>query len=93
MENYYAYSCHFLFEGHICKKYSLNSKGPCINGGKLNCIGEEVAPKVTCQCPPNYEGHLCENRIENVWTNYISLSFCVFLSFCLSLSQNQISTF
>nr|XP_022310774.1 uncharacterized protein LOC111116081 [Crassostrea virginica] len=50
----------------ICKKYSLNNNGPCINGGKLICIGEEVAPKVTCQCPPNYEGHLCENRIENV---------------------------
>ena len=58
--------CQFLFEGQLCKKYSLNNDGPCINGGKLTCKGEEVAPEVTCQCPANYEGHLCEKRIENV---------------------------
>ncbi|XP_078336793.1 uncharacterized protein LOC111137621 [Crassostrea virginica] len=50
----------------VCKKYSLNSTGPCINGGKLNCKGEEVAPEITCQCPPNYEGKFCEIKIENV---------------------------
>nr|XP_022307595.1 uncharacterized protein LOC111113593 [Crassostrea virginica] len=49
-----------------CKKYGLNNNGPCINGGNLTCKGEEVAPEVTCQCPPNYEGRLCENRIENI---------------------------
>nr|XP_022303736.1 uncharacterized protein LOC111111200 [Crassostrea virginica] len=49
-----------------CKKYSLNNNGPCINGGKLTCKGYEVAPEVTCQCPPNFEGHLCEIKIENI---------------------------
>nr|XP_022306795.1 uncharacterized protein LOC111113101 [Crassostrea virginica] len=49
-----------------CKKYSLNNNGPCINGGNLTCKGEEVAPEVTCQCPPNYEGDLCEKRIEKI---------------------------
>ena len=74
-----------LFEGQVCKKYSLNNNGPCINGGTLICKGDEVAPQVTCQCPPNYEGRLCENRIENVSINCISLSL-LFLSFSLSLS-------
>ncbi|XP_078336791.1 uncharacterized protein LOC111136025 [Crassostrea virginica] len=50
----------------VCEKYSLNNNGPCINGGRLNCSGEEVAPEITCQCPPNYEGKFCEKRIENV---------------------------
>nr|XP_022306762.1 uncharacterized protein LOC111113083 [Crassostrea virginica] len=50
----------------ICKKYSLNNNGPCINGGKLICGGVEVAYSVTCQCPPNYEGQFCEYRIENI---------------------------
>ncbi|XP_078329324.1 uncharacterized protein LOC111115793 isoform X2 [Crassostrea virginica] len=49
-----------------CKQYSLNNNGPCINGGKLICKGDEVAPKVECQCPQNYEGDLCEYRIENI---------------------------
>nr|XP_022310344.1 uncharacterized protein LOC111115793 [Crassostrea virginica] len=49
-----------------CKQYSLNNNGPCINGGKLICKGDEVAPKVKCQCPQNYEGDLCEYRIENI---------------------------
>lgn len=39
-----------------CQKYSLNNKGPCINGGKLTCKGDEVAPHITCECPPNYQG-------------------------------------
>nr|XP_022310248.1 uncharacterized protein LOC111115708 [Crassostrea virginica] len=56
-----------------CKKYSLNKNGPCINGGKLICNGDEVAPEVKCQCPPNYEGRLCENKIENV-RKYIFIS-------------------
>ena len=55
-----------LFEGPDCKKYSLNNIGPCINGGKLTCRGEEVAPEITCQCPPNFEGKFCELKIENV---------------------------
>ena len=37
------------------------------------CYGDEVAPEVTCQCPPNYEGRLCENKIENV-RKYIFIS-------------------
>ena len=57
---------YFVFEGAVCEKYSLNNNGPCINGGRLNCIGEEVAPEITCQCPPNYEGKFCEKMIENV---------------------------
>nr|XP_022342300.1 uncharacterized protein LOC111136025 [Crassostrea virginica]XP_022342301.1 uncharacterized protein LOC111136025 [Crassostrea virginica] len=50
----------------VCKKYSLNNNGPCINGGRLTCKGEEVAPEITCQCPQNYEGKFCEHKIENV---------------------------
>ncbi|XP_078336796.1 uncharacterized protein LOC111138294 [Crassostrea virginica] len=50
----------------VCKKYSLNNNGPCINGGKLTCRRDEMAPEITCQCPPNYEGRLCEVKIENV---------------------------
>nr|XP_022345953.1 uncharacterized protein LOC111138331 [Crassostrea virginica] len=49
-----------------CRNYSLNNTGPCINGGTLNCEGDEVAPNINCLCPPNYEGMFCENRIENV---------------------------
>nr|XP_022345014.1 uncharacterized protein LOC111137705 isoform X2 [Crassostrea virginica] len=49
-----------------CKKYSLNNTGPCINGGTLTCRGDEVAPEITCQCPPHYEGKFCEVKIEKV---------------------------
>lgn len=49
-----------------CKKYSLDSNGPCINGGKLTCKGNEVAPHITCECPPNYQGKFCEEKMENV---------------------------
>nr|XP_022337974.1 uncharacterized protein LOC111133669 isoform X2 [Crassostrea virginica] len=49
-----------------CKRYSLNNNGPCINGGKLTCRGDEVAPSSTCVCPPNYEGMFCEEKIEKV---------------------------
>ncbi|XP_078329312.1 uncharacterized protein LOC144624038 [Crassostrea virginica] len=49
-----------------CKMYSLNNSGPCINGGKLTCKGQEVAPYITCECPPNYSGAFCENKVENV---------------------------
>nr|XP_022286208.1 uncharacterized protein LOC111099126 [Crassostrea virginica] len=50
----------------VCEKYSLNNNGSCINGGRLTCRGGEVAPEITCQCPPNYEGKFCEKMIENV---------------------------
>ena len=58
-----------LFSGQDCRKYSLNNNGPCINGGKLTCTGEEVAPKITCYCPPNYLGAFCEIKVENVHTS------------------------
>uniref|UniRef100_A0A8W8JUS8 EGF-like domain-containing protein n=1 Tax=Magallana gigas TaxID=29159 RepID=A0A8W8JUS8_MAGGI len=49
-----------------CFRYSLNNKGPCINGGNLTCKGDEVAPAITCKCPPNYQGMFCEEKMENV---------------------------
>lgn len=49
-----------------CKLYSLNNNGPCINGGKLTCKGNEVAPNVICECPPNYKGMFCEEKMENI---------------------------
>uniref|UniRef100_A0A8W8JTD3 EGF-like domain-containing protein n=1 Tax=Magallana gigas TaxID=29159 RepID=A0A8W8JTD3_MAGGI len=49
-----------------CKMYSSNNNGPCINGGKLTCKGEEVAPRIICECPLNYKGMFCEEKIENV---------------------------
>ena len=55
-----------VFEGPDCKMYSLNNTGPCINGGRPTCRGEEVAPEITCQCLPNYEGKFCEVKFENV---------------------------
>nr|XP_022344478.1 uncharacterized protein LOC111137335 [Crassostrea virginica]XP_022344479.1 uncharacterized protein LOC111137335 [Crassostrea virginica]XP_022344480.1 uncharacterized protein LOC111137335 [Crassostrea virginica] len=49
-----------------CRRYSLGNNGPCINGGNLTCKGNEVAPDITCLCPPNYIGMFCETKIENV---------------------------
>lgn len=49
-----------------CKKYSSNNNGPCINGGKLTCKGDEVAPNIICECPLNYKGMFCEEKVENV---------------------------
>lgn len=49
-----------------CEMYSLNNNGPCINGGKLSCKGDEVAPEITCECPPYYKGMFCEEKMENV---------------------------
>lgn len=49
-----------------CLKYSLNNKGPCINGGNLTCKKDEVAPDITCDCPPNYKGMFCEEKMENI---------------------------
>lgn len=49
-----------------CKMYSLNKKGPCINGGNLTCKGDEVAPAITCRCPPQYKGMFCEEKMENI---------------------------
>lgn len=46
--------------------YSLNNNGPCINGGKLPCKGDEVAPEIQCECPPHYHGMFCEDKMENV---------------------------
>lgn len=49
-----------------CKRYSLNNAGPCINGGKLTCKGDEVAHEIKCECPPNSRGSFCEENIEKV---------------------------
>ncbi|XP_078330616.1 uncharacterized protein LOC111111529 [Crassostrea virginica] len=76
-----------------CKKYSLNNKGPCINGGTLICKGDEVAPEVTCQCPSNYEGRLCENRIENITRicDRISNASLHYLKNCTSTSKKCVT--
>lgn len=67
-----------------CKIHSLNNNGPCINGGKLTCIGNEVAPAITCECPPNYKGKFCEEKMENVTRqcDKISASSAVGLRSC-----------
>ena len=65
------YNPAILFLGPDCKKYSLNNNGPCVNGGKLICKGEEVASNITCQCPPNYTGAFCEKKVETV--HYINV--------------------
>lgn len=49
-----------------CKRYSLNNAGPCTNGGKPTCKGDEVAHEITCECPPNYRGPFCEEKVEKV---------------------------
>lgn len=49
-----------------CEMYSLNNNGPCINGGRPSCKTNEVAPKMTCECPSNYGGMFCEEKMENV---------------------------
>lgn len=49
-----------------CKRYSLNNAGPCINGGKLNCKGDEVAHEIKCECPSNARGAFCEEKIQQV---------------------------
>lgn len=61
--------------GPDCFRYSLNNKGPCINGGNLTCKGDEVAPAITCKCPPNYQGMFCEEKMENV----IEIKFSVYM--------------
>lgn len=58
--------------------YSLNNNGPCINGGRPSCKTNEVAPKMTCECPSNYGGMFCEEKMENVIEIII---FCVYISF------------
>eukprot|EP00105_Crassostrea_gigas_P046294 XP_019930442.1 PREDICTED: uncharacterized protein LOC105347193 isoform X2 [Crassostrea gigas] len=67
-----------------CQKYSLNNKGPCINGGKLTCKGDEVAPHITCECPPNFQGKFCEEKMENVTRlcDKISASSAIGLTNC-----------
>ena len=72
--------------------YSLNNSGPCINGGKLTCKGQEVAPNITCECPPNYSGAFCENKVENVLVityrinrNILARVKCIVLSEILSI--------
>uniref|UniRef100_K1QRR9 EGF-like domain-containing protein n=1 Tax=Magallana gigas TaxID=29159 RepID=K1QRR9_MAGGI len=47
-------------------KCHLNNNGPCINGGKIKCEGDEVAPDITCECPPPYQGMFCEEKMENI---------------------------
>ena len=77
----FLYGFFFSFEGPDCKKYSLNNNGPCINGGKLTCKGQEVAPNITCECPPNYSGAFCENKVENVHISiYVIFLLSIFKS-------------
>lgn len=61
--------------GPYCLTYSLNNKGPCINGGNLTCKGDEVAPDIICECPPLYKGMFCEEKMETVIE---IIFFCVF---------------
>lgn len=61
-----------LLIGPDCKIYSLDNNGPCINGGRLACKGDEVVPHITCECPPNYQGKFCEEKMENVLSISIS---------------------
>ncbi|XP_062571388.1 uncharacterized protein LOC134233431 [Saccostrea cucullata] len=52
-----------------CMKYSLRNNGPCINGGNLTCdeTNPDVkAPEITCDCPPEFGGMFCENKMEKV---------------------------
>lgn len=51
-----------------CEKYSLNNKGPCINGGSLNCniTGNVMAPHIQCDCLPGYTGMFCENHMQKM---------------------------
>lgn len=58
--------------------YSLNKKGPCINGGILICKGEKVAPLITCECPPHYKGMFCEEKMENV-IKFVLCLYCLLL--------------
>nr|XP_034336854.1 uncharacterized protein LOC117692579 isoform X2 [Crassostrea gigas] len=57
-----------------CLTYSLNNNGPCINGGKPTCKGDEVAPAITCDCPPNYQGKFCEEKMEFVTRLCVKIS-------------------
>nr|XP_022337865.1 uncharacterized protein LOC111133633 [Crassostrea virginica] len=79
-----------------CSKYSLNNNGPCINGGTLTCQGDEMVPEITCQCPPNYNGRFCENKIENftricdITSNTLGLPTCDSnLKDCVTFSRNR----
>lgn len=71
-------------KGPDCKKYSLNNNGPCINGGKLTCNGDEVAPHITCECPPNYQGKFCEEKLENVLIISFFKTFFILLQIFIS---------
>lgn len=64
--------------------YSLNNNGPCINGGNLTCKEDVVAPDITCDCPPNYKGMFCEEKMENVIFSsvFISISFYFLVHLC-----------
>lgn len=52
-----------VFLGGDCKRYSLNNVGFCINGGKLNCKGDEVVYEIKCECLLNVRGVFCEEKI------------------------------
>lgn len=62
--------------GPDCLMYSLENNGPCINGGNLTCKGDEVAPRITCKCPPYYWGMFCEEKYKKV--NQIFFNTSVF---------------
>lgn len=58
--------------GPDCKMYSSNNKGPFINGDKLTCKGDEVAPIIICECPLNYNGVVLRGKDRKCM--YFSLS-------------------
>ncbi|XP_056006497.1 uncharacterized protein LOC130050433 isoform X1 [Ostrea edulis] len=83
---------------HDCKRYSLDNKGPCLNGGNLTCRGEEVTPMMTCDCPSGLSGMFCENQMIKVvricdrteGSSHPYLNNCDITKYeCLTYSKNK----